>query len=245
MNTIVSSVPFWIIAVLLLCILGLLVYREITDDNEQNKKKVSYLNIDEVMNKIVPETQQPSPINVDNTIPEESNANNIDYSELTFEETTDNTTSNESKPQVFNLSENVYTYDDAKIACKAVGAEMASLDQLSHAHKSGANWCNYGWSKQQMALYPIQKDYWDKIQSNPLLAKSCGFPGINGVFFKNTDLLFGANCYGMKPEPKGGENVPDYETAKSSGMNEAKYFSYKNKVPKVAPFSNKKWSSFE
>ena len=85
MNTIVSSVPFWIIAVLLLCILGLLVYREITDDNEQNKKKVSYLNIDEVMNKIVPETQQPSPINVDNTIPEESNANNIDYSELTFE----------------------------------------------------------------------------------------------------------------------------------------------------------------
>ena len=125
MNTIVSSVPFWIIAVLLLCILGLLVYREITDDNEQNKKKVSYLNIDKVINKIVPES--PSPINVDNTIPEESNANNIDYSELTFEETTDNTTSNESKPQVFNVSENVYTYDDAKIACKAVGDEMASL----------------------------------------------------------------------------------------------------------------------
>ena len=236
-----NNVPFWIIAVLLLGILGLLVYKEISEKQEEvNKSKISYLDIKEVMNKISPKTTS-TPIT---NIPEESDSNNIDYSELTFEETKNNTVK-ESKPQVFNLSENVYTYDDAKIACKAMGAELASLEQLSHAHKSGANWCNYGWSKQQMALYPIQKDYWDKIQSNPILAKSCGFPGINGGFFKNKHLLFGANCYGLKPQPKNDENVPDFHTAQSSGMNEAKYFSFKNKIPKVAPFSNKKWSENE
>ena len=40
-----------------------------------------------------------------NTIPEESNNNNIDYSEVNFEENKNNSTI-ESKPQVFNLSEN-------------------------------------------------------------------------------------------------------------------------------------------
>jgi hypothetical protein len=236
MNNVVNSVPFWIIAVLLLCILGLLVYREINDTNEQNKKKVSYLDINEIVTTIKPM------VDSINTIPEESNNNNIDYSEVNFEENKNNSTI-ESKPQVFNLSENIYTYDDAKIACKAMGSEMASLEQLSHAHKNGANWCNYGWSKQQMALFPIQKDYWDRIQSNPKLAKSCGFPGINGGFFKNTEMMFGANCYGIKPEPKEDENDHDYETANSSVMNEVKYNSYKTNVPKVAPFSNKKWSS--
>ena len=31
-------------------------------------------------------------------------------------------------------------------------------------HKKGANWCNYGWSANSMALYPTQKDYYNKLQ---------------------------------------------------------------------------------
>ena len=37
--------------------------------------------------------------------------------------------------QVFHLPENVYTYNDAKIACKAAGAELATLSQLNDAQK--------------------------------------------------------------------------------------------------------------
>ena len=38
----------------------------------------------------------------------------------------------------------------------------------------------------QTAYYPTQKCTWDK--------KTCGKPGINGGFFSNPYLKFGANC---------------------------------------------------
>lgn len=147
--------------------------------------------------------------------------------------------------QVFHLPENVYTYDDAKIVCKSMGAELASLSQINEAQKKGANWCNYGWSKQQMALYPIQKDYWDNIQDDEALRKSCGFPGVNGGYFKNKKLLFGANCYGPKPQPKKAEGVLDYETSRQQQKDTQTFFSYKHDVPRVAPFSYEKWSQHE
>ena len=57
-----------------------------------------------------------------------------------------NDNNSERESEVFNLSENKYTYDDAKLACKSFGAELATITQLNKAHKKGANWCNYGWS---------------------------------------------------------------------------------------------------
>jgi hypothetical protein len=149
------------------------------------------------------------------------------------------------RKQVFNLSENVYTYGDAKLACKSMGSRLASMEEMAKAYKDGANWCNYGWSQEQMALFPIQKAYWDKIQSNDKLKKSCGFPGINGGYFKNDKFRFGANCYGTKPFPKQGENDKSYNNKIQNKQNTIKLNLYENIEPKVSPFSRNKWSTYE
>ena len=73
-----------------------------------------------------------------------------------------------TKEQVFNLSNNIYNYNDARAACNAHGSKLATLQQMIEAHKKGADWCNYGWSEEQIVLYPTQKDTWDNLQKNPL-----------------------------------------------------------------------------
>lgn len=102
--------------------------------------------------------------------------------------------------QVFNISANRYTFYDAEPLCKALGAELATYDQVKNAFENGADWCNYGWSKGQMALYPTQNETWQKLQAGPEEQRmSCGKVGINGGHFDNPELRFGVNCYGVKP----------------------------------------------
>ena len=110
--------------------------------------------------------------------------------------------------QVFNISNNVFSYDDAEAACKAFGAELATYEQLVEAHKKGANWCNYGWTKGKGKYYPVQKEYWKKLQENtdPNRRNECGNkPGIVGGIETNKSLLLGVNCYGEKRAPRGTE----------------------------------------
>ena len=105
--------------------------------------------------------------------------------------------------QVFNISENRYTFYDAEPLCKALGAELATYDQVKEAYGNGGDWCNYGWSVGQMALYPTQEETWKKLQSGPEGQRmSCGTVGVNGGFFDNPELRFGVNCYGTKPVQK-------------------------------------------
>lgn len=113
------------------------------------------------------------------------------------------------KNQVFNISDNLFTYDDAEAICKAHGAELADYTQLVDAYKQGANWCNYGWTKGQLALYPIQPKYWNKLQdtNDEIKKQACGVPGINGGYFENKNLQFGVNCYGPKRAPRGDERL--------------------------------------
>jgi len=59
--------------------------------------------------------------------------------------------------EVFNISKNSYTYYDAEPLCKALNAELATYEQVKKAYNQGADWCNYGWVKGQMAVYPTQK----------------------------------------------------------------------------------------
>lgn len=105
------------------------------------------------------------------------------------------------KPQVFNISNNLYTYDDAQAICKLYGARLANYDDMEKAYEDGAEWCNYGWSEGQMIYYPTQSETWDKLQKDPNKKNNCGRPGINGGYMKNPYLRFGVNCYGKKPEP--------------------------------------------
>jgi hypothetical protein len=102
--------------------------------------------------------------------------------------------------EVFNVSENEYSYYDAEPLCRALGAELATYSQVKDAWEKGADWCNYGWVKGQAAVYPTQSDTWNKLQHGPEDEKyACGNPGVNGGFFDNPEMRFGVNCYGKKP----------------------------------------------
>jgi hypothetical protein len=104
------------------------------------------------------------------------------------------------KKEVFNVANNKFTYHDAEPVCKALGAELATYDQVKEAWGRGADWCNYGWIKGQAAIYPTQQSTFDKLQSGPEDDRmTCGTPGINGGYFDNPELKFGVNCYGQRP----------------------------------------------
>jgi hypothetical protein len=104
------------------------------------------------------------------------------------------------KKQVFNIPGNYYTYDNAKALCTAYGAELATYDQIEKAYNNGAEWCNYGWSANQLALFPTQKKTYDNLQTIPGHENDCGRPGINGGYIANPGVKFGVNCYGNKPK---------------------------------------------
>jgi hypothetical protein len=106
--------------------------------------------------------------------------------------------------EVFNIRNNLYTYDEAREVCSIYGAKLATYDQIEKAYNDNAEWCNYGWSEGQMALFPTQKATWEKLQKGkPCGApnNSCGRPGVNGGVIKNPNIRFGVNCYGKKPPP--------------------------------------------
>jgi hypothetical protein len=105
----------------------------------------------------------------------------------------------QQKNEVFNISNNLYTYDDAQAICSAYGATLANYEQIEDAYKNGGEWCNYGWSDGQMALFPTQKSTWDTLQKTTDKKNNCGRPGINGGYFANPYIKFGVNCYGKKP----------------------------------------------
>jgi hypothetical protein len=103
------------------------------------------------------------------------------------------------KNEVFNIPGNYYSYEDAQTLCKAYGAQLASYSQIEDAYNDGGEWCNYGWSKGQMALFPTQKSTYKKLKSIKGHENDCGRPGINGGYMANPDNKYGANCYGKKP----------------------------------------------
>lgn len=102
--------------------------------------------------------------------------------------------------QVFHLKSNTYTYDNAKAVCKAYGARLANYDDMEKIQRNGGEWCNYGWSENQAALFPTQKATWEKLQKIKGHENDCGRPGINGGYIANPNVRFGVNCYGFKPK---------------------------------------------
>jgi len=105
-----------------------------------------------------------------------------------------------SNDEVFNISNNLYTYDNAAEVCSVYGAKLATYEQVEDAYNHGGEWCNYGWSEGQMALFPTQKSTWSKLQGSESTKNTCGRPGVNGGYMENNGLLFGVNCFGKKPQ---------------------------------------------
>ena len=106
-----------------------------------------------------------------------------------------------TRKQVFNVSENRYTFSDAEPLCKALGAELATYDQVKQSWDQGADWCNYGWIKGQGAVYPTQQSTFDSLQTGTSDDErlACGTVGVNGGYMDDPSLRFGVNCYGDKP----------------------------------------------
>jgi hypothetical protein len=119
--------------------------------------------------------------------------------------------------EVFNVSNNIFTYEDAPAVCQAFDAKLATPEQVKNAQKNGADWCNYGWTAGQHALYPTQKATIDRLKKIKGHENDCGREGVNGGYFENPYLEFGVNCYGKKPKPRAEEKAligyfPDYVT---------------------------------
>lgn len=68
--------------------------------------------------------------------------------------------------EVYNISNNLYTYEDAKAVCKAMGSRLATYDEIEDAYTNGAEWSTYGWSEEQHAYFPTQKETWAKLQKS-------------------------------------------------------------------------------
>ena len=101
--------------------------------------------------------------------------------------------------EVYNISNNLYTYEDAKAVCKAMGSRLATYDEIEDAYTNGAEWSTYGWSEEQHAYFPTQKETWAKLQKVKGHEHDLGRPGVNGGYFSNPNVRFGVNCYGVKP----------------------------------------------
>tara|TARA_B100001059_G_scaffold196811_1_gene201973 strand:+ start:2289 stop:3116 length:828 start_codon:yes stop_codon:yes gene_type:complete len=156
---------------------------------------------------------------------------------------------NLKKKEVFHIGDNIYTYGEAKVICEAHDGELASYEQLESAYEKGAEWCSYGWSKDQMALYPTQKKTYNKLKNDPTTKNNCGRPGINGGYIANKNARFGVNCFASKNKPSDVERREmDSTTLPSVPMSKEnkKLDFYKRNIHKIVkkPFNSAKWSSF-
>jgi hypothetical protein len=144
-----------------------------------------------------------------------------------------------SGPEVFYVSDNKFTYEEAEYVCKAYDSELATYIQVEQAYNSGAEWCGYGWSAGGIALFPTQQASWEARITNPDVKKReiCGRPGVNGGYF-DPKMKFGVNCYGIKPKEPIRPKVSD-DNDRLIGM-------FKDQIDKlvVDPFAKKAWSKY-
>lgn len=157
-------------------------------------------------------------------------------------------------PQVFNIANNIYTYDDAQAVCKAFDSRLATYDEIEKAYTGGGEWCNYGWSDNQSIYFPTQKSTWTELQKTTDSKNACGRPGINGGYIDNPNARFGVNCFGIKPKATESEkramdarkNTPVANTPEK-GILDLKvqlFKDHRDELMQVNAFSPDHWSQF-
>ena len=156
--------------------------------------------------------------------------------------------------EVFNISNNLYTYEDAQAICGSYGAKLATYEQIEDSYQNGAEWCNYGWSDGQMAFFPTQKATWTELQKFPKHKNDCGRPGVNGGYIHNPHVKFGVNCYGKKPKAspqdlsklnnQGKSLFPKSEADVKLDKKVEYWKQNGEKMLKLNSFNNVKWSEF-
>jgi hypothetical protein len=131
-----------------------------------------------------------------------------------------------------------FDYKSSSAICKAYGAKLATLDQVKDAYHKGGEWCEYGWSEDQMVLYPTQKSSWEKYQETDH-KEQCGIPGINGGYNIRANQKLGVNCFGKKPDGVDPVVEPVVEPAKVEQQ-----AAYWQQNLTISPFNYKSWSEF-
>jgi len=152
--------------------------------------------------------------------------------------------------EVFNVPNNKYTYDEAKTVCAAYNSRLATYDEVEDAYNDGGEWCNYGWSDKQLALFPTQKDTYNKLQQIPKHEHDCGRSGVNGGYIANPNAKFGINCFGKKPKmTKEEEELMQastlYPKTEADILLEKQAEDWKHKLDKilVSPFNHNQWNN--
>ena len=153
------------------------------------------------------------------------------------------------KEEVYHIPGNKYTFNDAKAIAKSFGGRLATYKEVEEAYNKGADWCSYGWSKGQMALFPTQESKWNNLQEIEGHEHDCGRPGINGGFIDNPNVKFGVNCYGIKPnitpeEIKRMENSVIYQKTNKEIRFDELVDEWKQKLPNIllSPFNTDNWN---
>jgi hypothetical protein len=151
--------------------------------------------------------------------------------------------------QVYHIPGNKYTFDNARAICKAYGNRLANYKEIENAYQNGADWCSYGWSEDQMALFPTQMERWQRLQKIEGHENDCGRPGINGGYIANPNVRFGVNCYGYRPKITSQEaemmkNIPLFPKTQKELDFQKRIEYWKNKIANivVSPFNSNNWS---
>lgn len=151
--------------------------------------------------------------------------------------------------EVYHIPDNVYNYNNARALCKAYGGRLANYKEIENAYNEGGEWCSYGWSEDQMALFPTQIKTWNKLQKIKGHENDCGRPGINGGFIDNQNIRFGVNCYGHKPkitalEAQIMKNNKEFPITTRSQEFQKKVDYWRSKIGDiiVSPFNRNSWS---
>jgi hypothetical protein len=151
--------------------------------------------------------------------------------------------------QVYHIPGNKYTFDDARAICKAYGNRLANYKEIENAYQNGGDWCSYGWSEDQMALFPTRMERWERLQKIEGHENDCGRPGINGGYIANPNVRFGVNCYGYRPKITSQEaemmkNIPLFPKTQKELDFQKRIEYWKNKIANivVSPFNSNNWS---
>ena len=96
----------------------------------------------------------------------------------------DSISENQSTVPEIKISKQVFHVPDTNMVmkmqaiCRAYGGRLATIKEMQDAYEEGADWCGYGWSDGQMALFPTQYDKWAQLQKIEGHEQDCGDRGM-------------------------------------------------------------------
>ena len=145
------------------------------------------------------------------------------------------------KEETFLVKSNIFNKDESNKVCKALfNSRAATREELNADYNNGANWCNYGWTVDGSAYYPLQNN-----SDTPVCV---GSKGLNGGALDGAPKL-GITCYGTKPTEKEYTSLntiyrdSSIAEADISMLEKYREMMSSGKI-KVAPFNDKVWSRY-